>query len=162
MQISMVESALDQLLAARTAEEFHAGFGAAMGMAMGAMMTQATSGGLGQGGQTPAGSASGNAGAPTFSPPASAGAETSGFDRQASESPINRNPVAPGGEISLSEADRFIGRKVRVTRRNGSNASGRLSGITDDSLVLQKQIGAGSMSFEVSKQEILTLALADR
>jgi hypothetical protein len=41
MQLSMVDGVLDQLLATKTAEEFNAAIGGLLGMAMGAMMSQA-------------------------------------------------------------------------------------------------------------------------
>jgi len=44
MQLSMVESVLDNLQAAKTREEFHAGLGAAMGVVMGSAMSMSRTG----------------------------------------------------------------------------------------------------------------------
>jgi len=144
MQLSMVEGALDQLLATKTVEEFHTAIGGLMGMAMGAMMARA---------QNSPGADTFDTSVPTFvasqepSLPSQPNFEPS---RQAAQPPAVPQPKRGGIEG-------YIGTEVRVTNHSGSNTDGFLIAVTDDLLILEKRFTGGSVSIEMSRAEIDTV-----
>ena len=131
MQLSMVDGALDQLLATKTPEEFNAAIGGLMGMAMGAMMSQAQA-------------------APSF--------EISPQAAQPLPQPVPQpraaRQVPPPKHGSLES---YLGQTVRVTERDGSNTDGFLIEVTDSMLVIEKRFGESSMEIEMSRAEIDTV-----
>jgi hypothetical protein len=96
LQMSMVDSALDTLLAAKTAEEFNAGIGAVIGMAVGAMLNPAAMM------DTSASTQRDGLGSPVATWSSSGGAGTS---------------ARP--QVSVSEVQRYIGQTLRIAASDG-------------------------------------------
>jgi hypothetical protein len=96
MQMSMVDSALDTLLGAKTAEEFNAGIGAVIGMAVGAMLNPAAMM------DTSASTQRDGLGSPVATWSSSGGAGTS---------------ARP--QVSVSEVQRYIGQTLRIAASDG-------------------------------------------
>ena len=166
MQLSMVEGALDTLLAADTSDEFNAGIGAMMGMAMAAMMSQASeTGSAGSFGMPPSLSGSSTPSLQMFGSGAGSGPVAGSGDDAASDISMPRR-TGPLEEIMgasvLSEADRYIGRNLRVISRQGMNTQARLVAIEGDTLHFERPFGAGSLSFEMHRNEIETLRMPVR
>ena len=144
MQLSMIEGALDQLLATKTAAEFNTAVGGLMGMAMGAMMAQA---------QSSSGVSVFDNSAPAITAPQEPLLPSFEATPQAPQPPATPQAQAPrpGG------IEGYLGKEVRVTERDGSNTNGFLISVTDDLLILEKRIGASSVTIEMSRAEIDTV-----
>jgi len=132
MQLSMVDGALDQLLATKTPEEFNAAISGLMGMAMGAMMSQAQS-------------------APNFDTPQQMSQPQPQAQPQPQPQPT-KQAAAPSGSI-----ESYIGRTVRVTERDGAATDGFLIEVTDSILIIEKRLGGGSMEIEMSRADIASV-----
>ena len=147
MQLSMVEGALDQLLATKTAAEFNTAVGGLMGMAMGAMMAQSQN----SSGINPFGNSAPMFGAPqvpSSPPPPSFEATPQTRQRQ----------VESGAQVYRREGiEGYIGEQVRVTERDGSNTNGFLVSVSDDLLIIEKRIIGGSVKIEMSRASIETV-----
>lgn len=144
MQLTMVEGVLDQLLATKSAEQFHTAFNGVMGMAMGAMMAQA---------EKTAGSglfgSSSNTSLPMGSSSSSFPVLNAAPQEPAASVPSAAEPVRGKGIESL------VGERVRVTERNGRANDGYLVDLTDDILFLEKRIGNdSSMTVEMRRSRI--------
>ena len=182
MQIAMVDGALDSLLNANSEAEFQAGVGAMMGMAMGAMMSQAAA--AQEGGGSPFGGGSPST-QPGMGQPADDTVVELGLEhandfrgdpvkpqqgsqprRQVAlalpgadaEQPVHSGPQ----EIAVKDAESYVGNVVQVTRQNGSDMKGRLAEVTGNTLVLEQEMAGGHVSFRVRKDEIASLNLVPR
>jgi len=145
MQLSMIEGALDQLLATETAAEFQTAVGGVMGMVMGAMMAQAQSS-MNEATATPfnipsAPDAANAASAPTYVPVA------------ANEEPEQNTQPLTGSIES------YVGERVRVTERDGSHLDGFLINVSDDMLILEKRVIGGSVTMELSRARLDSVEL---
>ena len=178
MQMSMVDGALDTLLAANTAEEFNAGIGAMIGMAVGVMFNQASmmdTSGISQEGEL---------GSPvvTAISPDSAGSPASISEHVIPEAAPEMVPqagrqLAPavplvdesisvrwrdegasaGSPIPISEAPLYIGKTVRVSASDGLATTATLKNIEGDVLVFEQKIGDGAMTFKMRSDEVESL-----
>ncbi len=184
LQLSMVEGALDQLLAANTADEFNAAAGAMMGMAMGAMMSQ----GGGFGGPTMDSSPSVSLGpgmddpaAMGFGAPIERGMDApemalrdpqSDATRESTEIKIGRSdqtgdmqragehhPFGADRAISMAQAKDFVGEYVWVERTDGGDVRGRLLAVGDDHIVIEREMRSGFVSFELSRSDVEKLRI---
>jgi hypothetical protein len=178
MQMSMVDSALDTLLAANTAEEFNAGIGAMIGMAVGAMFNPTSMM------NTSASSQEGGFEAPvvTMLPIDSAGSPASISEDVISEAPqeavaeaeVQSAPSVPlvqesirapqrdeaasaGSQIPIAEASRYIGQTLRVSASDGLAMSAKLKDIDGDVLVFEQKVGGGAMTFKLRSHEVESL-----
>lgn len=70
--------------------------------------------------------------------------------------------LPPDGKVPVSRADRYVGERVRVTGRGGLETTGTLRSARGDRLVLEKDLGGGIASFELSRREIDTLVILRR
>jgi len=161
MQLGMVESALDTLLAAKTAEEFNAGAGAMMGMAMGAIMAQAAKAEPGN--------------APPVTPPQFApaadetpeAAETAASEPaeglqlplspEESEEIAKRMRAAERLSIEVDEAQDFLGQRMRVIGKDGLDFTGTLTAADARTLTFEREFSGGTMGFEMKAAEIESL-----
>ena len=133
MQLSMVEGALDQLLATESAAQFQTAVSGLVGMAMGAVMAQAQK--------------SSSILPQEFSSPSPPSLDV------AAQTPPARVPVqAPSA--SPGSVESYLGKEVRVTERDGYNTDGYLVKVTDDLLFVEKRIGHGSLTVEFSRARI--------
>ncbi len=66
------------------------------------------------------------------------------------------------GASVLPEADRYIGRNLRVISRHGMDTHARLVAIEGDMLHFERPFGVGSVSFEMHRNEIETLRMPVR
>jgi hypothetical protein len=180
MQMSMVDSALDTLLAAKTAEEFNAGIGAVIGMAVGAMFNPAAMM------DTSASTSPGDMGAPivTLSIPDGPSSPASIADRfgsggsveivqqveivPAAPAPLVRESSAEPpssaaaharSQVPVSEAQRYIGQTLRVVASDGFKAKATLKRIEGGGLVFEQTIGGGTMTFKLRSDEIESLSM---
>jgi len=150
MQLSMVEGALDQLLATKNAAEFNTAIGGLMGMAMGAVMAQQQNS---SSGMNPFGDST-----PSFGvsqAPSSTPTPAPSFNK----TPLPRDRrVKSGAQVHRREGiARYIGDEVRVTERDGSNTDGFLISVNEDLLILEKRILGGSMTVEFKRSRIDTV-----
>ncbi len=136
MQLTMVEGALDQLLATKNEQEFNNAIGGLMGMAMGAMMSRANSsdGGLF------------SSSTPSFSTPQSGPAPITQTGPQ-------QRTITTTRPLTGTIQD-FIGNKVRVTDRDGKETQGYLMEVTARSLVIEKRVTGGSVTFEMARRNV--------
>jgi hypothetical protein len=144
MQLSMVEGALDQLLATKTAAEFNTAVGGLMGMAMGAMMSRAQdSSGAGIFGNS----------TPTITAPQLPASPPLPSFETTPQPRVTRQTQEPRRD----GIEGYIGEEVRVTERSGDNTDGFLISVTDDLLILEKRIIGGSVTIEMVRAEIDTV-----
>nr|NIM02031.1 hypothetical protein [Acidobacteriota bacterium]NIM62854.1 hypothetical protein [Acidobacteriota bacterium]NIO60484.1 hypothetical protein [Acidobacteriota bacterium]NIQ31590.1 hypothetical protein [Acidobacteriota bacterium]NIQ86840.1 hypothetical protein [Acidobacteriota bacterium] len=134
--LTMVEGALDQLLATKNEQDFNNAIGGLMGMAMGAMMSRANS---------PGGGLFSNS-APSFS------------TEEPSSLPITetgpqRRTITTTRKLTGTIED-FIGTKVVITDHEGAETQGYLMEVTDKKLVVEKRVTGGSISFEMARRNV--------
>lgn len=144
MQLSMIEGALDQLLATKTAAEFNTAVGGLMGMAMGAMMARAQD----------------SSGADVFgnsTPTITAPQEPSSPPMPSFETTPQPRVTRQTQEPRRDGIEGYIGEQVRVTERGGDNTDGFLISVTDDLLILEKRFIGGSVTIEMVRAEIDTV-----
>lgn len=161
MQLGMVESALDTLLAADTAEDFNAAAGAMMGMAMGAIMAQSANADRGMASSSPPGQA-----APpedTMTEPAESAAVEAGEGLQLPLSPeeseeiAKRMRAADRLSIEVGEAQDFLGQRMRVIGKDGLDFTGKLTAADARTLTFEREFSGGTMGFEMDAAEIESL-----
>jgi hypothetical protein len=147
MQLSMVDGALDQLLATKTAEEFQTAVGGLMGMAMGAMMSRA---------QNSWGAGVFDNSAPTFGAPQASTEPQPNFEPTLEPTPQTRQEqVKARTQVHRREGvAAYIGEEVRVTDRNGSNTDGFLIDVTDKMLIVEKRVVGGSIQIEMARNRV--------
>ena len=179
LQLSMVEGALDTLLAAETADQFNAGVGAimggVMGMALGAAMSQEM--------EMPVDESAGGSGAPVVftMPPAAMSPDLVAFPASPSTTPmpmgsppesepppmeLSPEPTRPAPRkdspaIPVNEANRFVGRDLRIVATDGLDVVAKLTKVDGDVLSFEQPLSSGVMSFKVRKQEIESLRAVD-
>jgi hypothetical protein len=169
MQLGMVESALDGILAADTGEEFNASIGGIMGMAMSAAMARANSAGN-QGNPSISPMSSPPTGvAPSFPQPPSRPSLPSqpapsslSIPRSASTAtaPSQSPPPSARDTIAVGEAVNHVGQFMRVLGKDGMDFNGTLTAANDDTLTFERRFGGGgTASFEIPKSEIDTLKI---
>ena len=158
MTMAMADGALDSLLAADSDEEFQAAMGSAMGMVMAAMMSQGSEGGMPFGGNAGANPAPMQA--PTQAPMFST---MDGHTVADTKRGVYIGPDGADGEtppydvISVHDADDYLGQAMTVRGTDGLNVSGTLLESHADTLVFEREIGDGKMSFELHKRDIQAL-----
>jgi len=182
MQLSMVEGALDQLLAAQTAAEFNAGAGAMMGLAMGAMMSQAGDGGFGS---MTSSTGPGSGSQTQITPGADSSYQDSSRKEPTHKINLDRSPVIESDQdpalasvreraaaerdsgrvaewhpfgadrpIPIEEVESFVGEYVWAERKDGTDVRGKLVAVTDTDLTLEREFGGGTVMFDLAKDEI--------
>ena len=171
MQLSMVDAALDQLLQTETREQFNAALAPIMGMAMGAMMAQAQTAGAGSIQITPGNSpmsGNSNGGAVVLSErvnlPGSTLAQatpTTRTERSLSGSTDGSNEMYAPGEVRFDQAHLYIGQYLQVNTNLGLNALCRLKEAQSDLLVFERALHGGSATFQIYKDELKSLRVAD-
>lgn len=160
MMLSMVEGALDSMLAADNPEQFNAAVGAAMGMAMSAAMAQAGNGGMSSPVASPMGLPQAT---PQPKPAPVAAASPAGLDPlQELKQAIPMVDIADDGTIPVNQAKHFVGRTMWVTSTTGVDSKCRLTEIDNDLLVFERTFTTGSISFELSRREIESLRVIDQ
>jgi hypothetical protein len=172
LQLSMVEAALDTLLAAQTADQFNAGIATIMGGVMG-MALQAA---MNQGMEMTADESGGSPGAVFTMPPAAPSPHPAAFpgfppappmppehSLESEPWPVEPTQPAPRKDplvISVGQAHRFIGWKLRVVAADGLDTVAKLTEVDGDVLSFEQPLGGGVMSFKVRKQEVESLRAA--
>jgi len=170
MQLTMIEAALDTMLQADSAAEFNMSVNAAMGMAMGAMMAQASSGGLETG---PGDPSFGPDEPPMMAPAATAEPEAAPRrldayldSKRAPERKVAVQQIEveelPAGPCTLDQADKYMGTIIVVTGLDGSTTKGRLTSAEGGVLMLERHLGAGSFAVEIPESEISSLECVKR
>jgi hypothetical protein len=179
LQLSMVEGALDTLLAAETADQFNAGVGAVMGRVMGMALGAAMS----QGMEMTVHESAGDSGAPMVltMPPAAMSPDLVALPASPSTAPmpmegliesepqpmeLSPEPTRPAPPkdspvISVGEANRFVGRELRIVAAAGLDVVAKLIEVDGDVLSFEQSLSSGAMSFKVRKQEIESLRAVD-
>jgi len=151
MVLSMVDGALDSMIAADSPEQFNAAVGAAMGLAMGGMMAQAGSGEIPPTSDDPSMRLPDPA--PGLTPPP-----------VATRDGLAAPPVVAtvDGTIPVNQADRFVGREMWVTSTTGLDSKCRLTDVQGDFLVFERSFETGSITFELTPHEIESLRVIDQ
>ena len=169
MQISMVDAALDQLLQTKSREQFNAALAPIMGMAMGAMMAQASSSQM----QVTPGTATLSEGPSTTNltfPGAAAGPSfeqaqgaLAGMkpDREVTSLTDGSHQLSAPGEVRFDQAHLYVGQYLRVNTSKGMNAICRLKETRPDALVFEKPLHGGSATFQVAEDELESLRILD-
>jgi len=133
VQLRMVDGALDAVLATRTAGEFQAAAGAALGTLLGAALAQAPA--------LPAAPAP----APAFAPPA----------------PMLTQPgpdtLLHAHAIAVQEARRHIGASVHVVAMDGDEFDGTLRDADGRTLTLERESPAGTMTHAMAVEDVRAL-----
>jgi hypothetical protein len=168
MQLSMVEAAVDQLLATESREEFDAALGPIMGMAMGAMMAQASR-------------SSGQPGVPMTAPPTFGTATpqpTMDFPEPSPGPGLpdaqtrDERPIAAAaeagshelyepGEVRFDQAHLYVGQYLRVDTEDGLSMISKLKEVRSDALVFERTLYGGTVTFELTEGEIESLRTED-
>jgi len=156
MMLSMVEGVLDSMLAADSPEQFNAAVGAAMGMAMSAVMAQTGDGGMSLSTDSPI--AMPQAMRTLTSAPIAAFPPA----LQESRDSLPRVAIAEDGAIPVAQAKRFVGRTMWVTSHSGLNSKCKLTGIENGLLAFERNFAGGNISFELNSREIESLRVIDR
>jgi len=156
MTLSMVESVLDNMQAADNQAQFNAAVGAAMGMAMSAVMAQAENGGMPS-----------TTGSPIALPQAlraltSAPIAALPPDGQRLRRSFPQADIAEDGTIPLAQADRFVGHTLWVKSTSGLNSKCTLTGVENGLLAFERNFVGGSVSFDLSSREIEFLRVIDQ
>ena len=75
---------------------------------------------------------------------------------------VTRDPsrVLPGGKIKLSQAREYIGEAVRVIAHDGRLMKGLLIEVRPDRFVIEQELRAGVISFDVARSEVEALELS--
>lgn len=171
MQLAMAEGAVDTLLAASTADQFNAGLASVLGMVMSAAMSQAgNSAPEVSMSMPPSESAQPTPPMPgvlTVTPlpktmpnlPPTAGTSDPAPVRRAAagnaEKPLTRR--ASSTLIEFDEVDRYLDQILQVTYKDGREIKGRLSSVRGDILVIERELASGSMTFELTRNEIAAI-----
>jgi len=71
--------------------------------------------------------------------------------------------VPPGYKrVSVGDADRYVGRSIRIVNKDGLQTKGRLAEVGSDSLLVERYLTSGTISFELSTSEVDSLLVAYR
>jgi hypothetical protein len=61
--------------------------------------------------------------------------------------------------VPLHTAGRYIGKSIRVIERDGLRYKGILAKADSDTLLIERYLAAGTVTFEISKAQIQTLEI---
>jgi hypothetical protein len=175
MQLSMAEGAVDSLLAAENAQDFNAALGPIIGMAMGAAMAQMSSepsitlssAPTHQGDveidsamQQALENAMAEGGIIEIDP--STGAPSTRDERQMTLALGGGPELHEPGAVPIDDAHRYVGQILHVTTHEGMDAMCRLKEARENALIFERNVGGGTISFEVAREEIDALRTLDR
>jgi hypothetical protein len=169
MQLGMVEAALDNILAAKTAEDFNASIGGIMGMAMSAAMAKSGGGSMqmspmggsalsaepfGGGNEIPVDS---------YEPPTRQQPQMQfSFTEDAGSQVAEAIPADPN-VVDVDEAVNYVGHFMRVMGKDGMDFNGKLTAANDDTLVFERRFATGgTATFEVPSAEVDKLKINQR
>jgi hypothetical protein len=83
--------------------------------------------------------------------------------RDRSQAPATGDPVPPGYKrVSLNDADRYVGRTIRIVNKDGHQTKGRLADVDSEFLLVERHLTSGKISFELSTSEVDSLLVAYR
>jgi hypothetical protein len=78
-------------------------------------------------------------------------------------SPMRRSRRSPGDEIPLDEIDEtYVGSVLRVVSRDGLDSNARLTTVTPTTLSFERDVGIGTVAFDLSHREIEAVYLTGR
>lgn len=73
------------------------------------------------------------------------------------------DPVPPGYKrVSLGDADRYVGRTIRVVGKDGHQTKGRLADVDSNYILVERYLNSGTVSFELDTSDIDSLLVAYR
>ena len=73
------------------------------------------------------------------------------------------DPVPPGYKrVSVGDADRYVGRTIRVVNKDGHQTKGRLAEVDSGFLLVERYLTSGTISFELNASEVDSLLVAYR
>ena len=83
--------------------------------------------------------------------------------RETTASLASSDPVPPGYKrVSLGDADRYVGRTIRIVNKDGHHTKGRLAEVDSNFLLVERYLASGTISFEMSTSEVDSLLVAYR
>lgn len=149
VQLRMVDSALDKVLATATPAEFQAAAGTALGTLMGAAMAQAQAQGFGPFGGAPPP-------APTPAPitdpePESEPDGSSVAEAAPADQFLRRHPIA------VRDARRHLGASVHIVAMDGTEFDGTLRAADGRSLTVERESEAGTMTHAMAVRDVKSL-----
>jgi hypothetical protein len=73
------------------------------------------------------------------------------------------DPVPPGYKrVSVGDADRYVGRTIRIVDKDGNQTRGTLADVESNHLLVERYLNSGVISFELSTREVDSLLVAYR
>jgi hypothetical protein len=71
--------------------------------------------------------------------------------------------VPPGYKrVSVGDADRYVGRTIRIVDKDGNQTRGKLADVDSNYLLVERYLSSGTISFEMSTREVDSLLVAYR
>ena len=71
--------------------------------------------------------------------------------------------VPPGYKrVSIGDADRYVGRTIRVVGKDGIQTKGKLADVDTHYLLVERYLTSGTISFELETKEVDSLLVAYR
>ena len=73
------------------------------------------------------------------------------------------DPVPPGYKrVSVGDADRYVGRTIRIVDKDGNQTKGKLADVDSNYLLVERYLNSGVISFELSTNDVDSLLIAYR
>ena len=83
--------------------------------------------------------------------------------RERTVSPPTGDPAPPGYKrVSVGDADRYLGRTIRIVKKDGRQTKGRLAEVDSNHLLVERYLSSGTISFELRTNEVDSLLVAYR
>jgi hypothetical protein len=71
--------------------------------------------------------------------------------------------VPPGYKrVSVGDADRYLGRTIRIVGKDGNQTSGKLADVDSSYLLVERYLNSGTISFELDAKDVDSLLVAYR
>ena len=64
--------------------------------------------------------------------------------------------------VSVGDADRYLGRTIRIVGKDGNQTKGRLADVDSIHLLVERHLNSGTISFELSRKDVDSLLVAYR
>jgi hypothetical protein len=71
--------------------------------------------------------------------------------------------VPPGYKrVSLRDAERYLGRTIRIVDKEGHQTKGRLADVGSEFILVERYLSSGTVSFELERSKVDSLLVAYR
>jgi hypothetical protein len=83
--------------------------------------------------------------------------------RESSTTLPSGDPVPPGYKrVSVGDANRYVGRTIRIVDKDGNTTKGKLADVDSNYLLVERYLTSGVISFELSTGDVDSLLVAYR